>query len=71
MHIYTIVLAVMAVLLFIMTAYKYFFYSADCNPRNKMSLEVNSLLDFIGQASDFCVWLIPIVWFFWPNPQSK
>ena len=32
-----------------------------------MSLEVNSLLDTLGKSSDFVVWLVPVLVFFWPT----
>ena len=71
MQIVTNIMVTVAVLQFIYTNYKYFFYSADCNPRNEMSLQFNSFLNMLGLASDFIIWLIPVTVFFWPTAQLK
>ena len=56
-----------AILLFIYNCYIYLFYSADCNPRNGLSLEANSLLTFIGRGTSYLSWPIFIVCYFWPS----
>lgn len=69
--VFVAILASTAILQFFYTCYKYFFYSADCNPRNKLSLEVNSLLSMIGTGVDYLFWLFPIVVFFWPTKAHE
>ena len=63
----TLVIFCVAVLLFFYTLYKYFFYSADCNPLNSLSLEFNSFLTMFGLGTDFMFWLVPVMVFFWPT----
>ena len=63
----TKVIVFVAVLLFLYTCYKYFFYSADCQPLNYLSIEVNSLFDLVGIGTDFIFWLFPVIAFFWPT----
>ena len=63
----TRVIVFVAVCLFLYTCYKYFFYSGDCLPLNRMSIEVNSLLTMCGLGTDFMFWLAPVVAFFWPS----
>lgn len=69
MQIVTIIMVCVALLQFIYTGYKYLLYSADCNPRNGLSLELNSFFNMLGLAADFIVWVIPVVIFFWPTKQ--
>lgn len=63
----TKVIVFVAVLLFLYTCYKYFFYSADCQPLNYLPIQINSLFDLIGLGTDFIFWLIPVLAFFWPT----
>ena len=63
----TKVIVFVAVLLFLYTCYKYFFYSADCQPLNYLPIQVNSLFDLIGLGTDFIFWLFPVIVFFWPT----
>ena len=63
----TNLLVVEAILLQIYTCYIYLFYSADCLPRNNLSLEVNSFLNMIGAGTAYLSWLIFILCYFWPS----
>lgn len=69
MQVLSNILASVACFQFFYALYKYLFYSADCNPKNSLSLEVNTLLNFIGQTIDFLLWLIPFTIFFWPTKK--
>jgi len=69
MRVVTHIMVFVAVFQFVYTVYKYLFYSADCNPRNALSLNANSFLNMVGLASDFIIWLIPVTVFFWPTAQ--
>ena len=61
---------ILAVIVFIYTLYKYFSYSADCNPINNLPLEVNSLFNLIAMICSYTFWLIPVVVFFWPTKRE-
>lgn len=63
----TTVIVGVAVFLFLYTCYKYFFYSADCNPLNGLSIELNSFFTLFGLGTDFMFWLAPVMVFFWPT----
>ena len=65
----TKVIVFVAVMLFAYTCYKYFFYSADCQPLNYMSIEVNSLFNLVGLGTDFIFWMVPVLIFFWPTKR--
>lgn len=67
----TKVIVFVAVLLFVYTCYKYFFYSADCQPLNYLSIEFNSFFDLVGLGTDFIFWLIPVIAFFWPTSLNS
>ncbi len=67
MKLFIYLLVAVSILLFFYTAYKYLWYSADCNPINNMPLEVNSFLNMIGLGCAYQFWLIPIVAYFWPT----
>ena len=63
----TFIIVCVAIGLSIYTIYKYLFYSAFCNPRNALSLELNSFLNMLGLGTDFLFWVIPALIFFWPT----
>jgi len=65
------VLVAEAVLLFLYGSYKYLFYSADCNPRNGMSLEANEFLNMIGAGCAYLFWLMFVLCFFWPTKAGE
>ena len=69
MYYITSVIVTVAVFLFFYTCYKYFFYSADCQPLNVLSLQANSLMTLVGLGTDFIFWLIPVLMFFWPTKR--
>ena len=60
-------LVAVAVFEFIYSSYKYLFYSLDCNPRNKISIELNSFFSMIAVAFDYYFWLVPVILYFWPT----
>ena len=66
----TYILVFVAILLFFYSAYKYLFYSADCNPKNTLSLQVNSLLNMLGIGIGYIFWLVPVLRFFWPTASA-
>ena len=66
----TYILVFIAILLFFYSAYKYLYYSADCNPKNALSLQVNSLFNMLGMGIGYLFWLIPVLCFFWPTASA-
>ena len=71
MQLVTHVLVAEAVLLFFYASYKYLFYSADCNPRNHMSLEANEFLNMMGIGCAYLFWQMFVLCFFWPTKASE
>ena len=60
-----------AVLEFIYSSYKYLFYSADCNPSNKLSICINSFFSLLAIVFDYYIWLIPVILYFWLQLSEK
>ena len=71
LRLFTYLLVAVSILIFFYQAYKYLFYSADCNPINNMSLNANSFINMIGLGCAYQFWLVPIVAYFWPTSQRS
>lgn len=67
MRLYNNILVSLSFIVCIYTMYKYFSYSADCNPINNLPLEVNSMFNLVAMICSYTFWLVPVVVFFWPT----